>query len=108
MLLLYNLHDEAKFIINKLLNDNIISNDLHAELDKFINLNLDSSVKIICLDILQLFFSFIIFIFGIFIPKYRTKCISYFYFNLRKLFYSFSNFFRFKGLNKSITHDLNL
>lgn len=108
LLLLYQLHDEAKSTIDKLLLDKVINHELHTELKDFIKSNLDSNIKLISIDFIQFLFSLFTLIIGMFSSKYRSNSIKYFKQSIRKLLLSFSKIFRFKGEKNSITHDLNI
>ena len=108
LLLLYNLHDEAKSTIDKLLLDKVINNEFHTELKDFIKHNLDTNFKLTFIDFIQFLFSLFIVTAGLFSSKYRTNSIKYFKQSLRKFLLSLSKIFRFKGEKNSITHDLNI
>ena len=107
LFLMYNLHNEAKSLIDKLLKDDLISINFYDDLKKFLLLNLESNTKIILNSFLQLLFSILILFIGIFISRYRANSLNYFNKCFRNFFHLISKLTRFKGEKNSVTHDLN-
>lgn len=107
LFLMYNLHHEAKSLIDNLLKDNLINTDFYNELNKLIKVNLTSNTKIILFSLFQLIFSILILLIGIFYSRYRIGSFNYFNKCFRNFFYLISKITRFKGEKNSITHDLN-
>lgn len=107
LFLMYNLHHEAKSLLDNLFKDGLINNDLYDELNKLIKTNLSSNIKIILFSLSQLIFSIPILIMGIFYSRYRINSFNYFNKCFRNFFYLISKLTRFKGKKNSVTHDLN-
>lgn len=107
LLVLYNLFDEANYILRKLYEKKLLSGNLKNILNKFVKKNKASNLNIIFKSFMQLTYSIIILCVTIFFRKHRKKGLIFFKRTFRKFFFQIGNLFKLND-EYSVIRDIKL